>query len=69
MITETAGTISHADYLSGKVALHFNVNYWRPFLGGSCSEAALSAASAARMVVPGELAGLLAGLNSSQRTC
>ena len=26
-----AGTISHADYLSSKVALHFNVNYWRPF--------------------------------------
>jgi len=33
MITETAGTISHADYLSGKVALHFNVNYWPPFFG------------------------------------
>jgi len=36
-ITETAGTISHADYLSAldlrsKVAL-FNVNYRRPFSG------------------------------------
>ena len=28
-VTETAGTISHADYLSSKAALHFHVNYRR----------------------------------------
>ena len=42
--------MSHADYLSSKVALHFNVNFWRPFWVVSCLEAALSTASAAPVV-------------------
>ena len=55
-ITETAGTISHADYISSKVALHFNVNYWpAAIFGGSCSEASLSAASAAHISSSAEL--------------
>jgi len=35
---------------SSKVALHFNVNYWRPYWVVNCSEAALSAARAARVM-------------------
>jgi len=38
------------DYLSSKVALHFNVNYWWPYWVVSCSEAMLSVASAAPVV-------------------
>ena len=29
--TKTAGIISHTAYLSSKVALYFNINYWWPF--------------------------------------
>ena len=39
------------DYLSSKVAFLFNVNYLRPFWVVSCSETALSTASAAAVVI------------------
>ena len=51
MITESAGTISHADYLSAmhlssKVAL-FNVNYQQPYWVVTLAEALLLSCSAA----------------------
>ena len=51
---ETAGNISHADYLSAldlssKVAL-FNVNYRRPYWVVTLAEASLLSCSAARVV-------------------
>ena len=54
-IAETAGTISHADYLSAmdlssKVAL-FNVNYRRPYWVVTLAEASLLSCSAAPVVV------------------
>ena len=57
-ITETAGTISHADYLSAvdlssKVAL-VNVNYRRPYLVVTLAEASLLSCSAAP-VLPTDL--------------
>jgi len=57
-IAETAGTISHADYLSAmdlssrpKVAL-FNVNYRRPYFEVTLAEASLLSCSAAPVVRP-----------------
>ena len=43
--------------LSSKVALHFNVNYWRPFWMVSCLEAALSTASVATVVLTAKTHG------------
>ena len=51
-ITETAGTISHADYVSSKVALHFNVNYWRPFWVATFLQASILSCSAAPVAQP-----------------
>ena len=42
---------SMTQYLSSKVALHFNVNYWRPYWVVNCSEAALLAAHEAPVVI------------------
>ena len=54
IITETAGTISHADYLSAmdlssKVAL-FNVNYRRPYWVVTLAKASLLSFSAAPVI-------------------
>ena len=56
-ITETAGTISLADYLSAmdlssEVAL-FNVNYRRPYLVVTLAEASLLSCSAATVFLTG----------------
>ena len=50
-ITETAATISHADCLSSKVALHFNLNYWRPYLVVTFSRASFLSCSAATVAI------------------